>query len=62
MGFTIQFDTKIEARRPHIVVIDENKKEVKITDVTIPGDDLVNDTEVGKMEKYKMLKYEIART
>ena len=34
--FTIQCDSKIEARRPNIVVIDKTKKEVKIVDVTIP--------------------------
>ena len=34
--FTIQCDTKIEARRPDIVAIDKTKKEVKIADVTIP--------------------------
>ena len=41
-NFTIQCDTKIEARRPDIVVIDKTKKEVKIVDVTIPGDERVN--------------------
>ena len=33
--FTIQCDTKIEVRRPDIVVIDKTKTEVKIVDVTI---------------------------
>ena len=36
-------------------------KEVKIVDVTIPGDEPVNEKEVGKIEKYKFLKDEIAR-
>ena len=36
--FTIKCDTKIEAQRPDIVVIDKTKKEVKIVDATIPGD------------------------
>ena len=36
-------------------------KEVKIVDVTIPGDERVNEREVGKIEKYKVLKDEIAR-
>ena len=36
-------------------------KEVKIVDVTIPGDERVNKREVGKIEKYKVLKDEIAR-
>ena len=59
--FTIQRDTKIEARRPDIVVIDKTKKEVKVVDVTIPGDVRLNEREVEKTEKYKMPKDEIAR-
>ena len=59
--FTIQCDVKIEAQRPDGVVIDKTKKEVKIVDVTIPGDEGVNEREVGKIEKYKVLKDEIAR-
>ena len=58
---TIQCDTKIEARRPDIVVIDKSKKEVKIVVVTIPGDERVNEGELGKIEKYKVLKYEITK-
>ena len=46
--FIIQCDTKIEARRPDIVVIDKTKKEVKMVDVTIPRDVQVNEREVGK--------------
>ena len=59
--FTIQCDTKIEALRPDYVVIDKTKKEVKIVDVTIHGDVRVNEKEVRKIEKYKVLKDEIAR-
>ena len=36
-------------------------KEVKIVDVTIPGDERVNEREVEKIEKYKVLKDETAR-
>ena len=57
--FTNQCDAKIEARRPDIVVIDKTMKEVKIVDVTKPGDVRVNEQEVGKFEKYKVLKDEI---
>ena len=59
--FTIQCDTKIEARRPDIVLIDKSKKEVKIVDVNIPGGEWVYEQEVGKIEKYRVLKDEIAR-
>ena len=56
--FTIQCDTKIEALRPDI---DKTKKEVRIVDVTIPGYVRLNGREAGKLEKYKVLKDEIAR-
>ena len=36
--FTTQDDIKIEARRPGIVIIDKTEKELRILDVTIPGD------------------------
>ena len=41
--------------------IDKTKKEVKIVDVTILGDERVNEREVGKIEKYRVPKDEIAR-
>ena len=59
--FTIQCNTKIEAWRPDIAIIDKTKKEVKIIDVTIPGDVRVNKRNVGKTEKYKMLNDEMNR-
>ena len=59
--FTIQCDTKIEAWRPDIAIIDKTKKEVKIIDVTIPGDVRVNKRNVGKTEKYKMVNDEMNR-
>ena len=34
---------------------------MKIVDITIPGDERVSEREVGKIEKYKVLKDEIAR-
>ena len=59
--FTIQRDIKIDAQQPYIVIIEKNKKEVKIVNVTIPGDVLVTEREVGKIEKYKILKEGITR-
>ena len=59
--FKIQCDAKIESRQRDIVVIEKNKKEVKIIDATIPGNVWVNKREVGKTEKYKVLKDKIAR-
>ena len=48
-------------QRPDIVLIDKTMKEVKIADVTIPGDEWVNEREVRKIEKYKVLRNGIAR-
>ena len=42
-----------------IPIMDKNKKEVKIVDVTIPGDLRVNEREVGKIEKNEMLRDKI---
>lgn len=55
--FTTQDDIKIEARRPGIVIIDKTE-ELRILDVTIPGDVRVNEREIGKSEKYQILKAE----
>ena len=44
-------DAKLEARRPDIVVINKTKKEVKIEDVTIPGDIRMIEREIVKIEK-----------
>ena len=42
-----------------ITIMDKNKKEVKIVDVTIPGDLRVNEREVGKIERNEMLRNKI---
>ena len=52
---------KIEARRPDIVFIDKKEREVVIIDVAILGDDRVKDKELEKLEKYQLLKDEIAK-
>ncbi|XP_063599183.1 uncharacterized protein LOC134775554 [Penaeus indicus] len=57
----IQCDREIEARRPDIVVVDKQKREVKIIDIAIPGDVRVCEKEIEKIDKYKPLKDEIAR-
>ena len=59
--FTVQCDRKIEARRPDIVFTDKKEREVVIIDVVIPGDDRVKDKELEKLEKYQLLKNEIAK-
>ena len=57
----IQLDKEIEARRPDMVVLDKISKEVKISDIAIPGDFRVCEKELEKINKYKLLKDEIAR-
>ena len=61
LNFTVQCDRKIEARRPDIVFIDKKEREVVIIDVAILGDDRVKDKELEKLEKYELLKDEIAK-
>ena len=48
-------------RRPDIVFIDKKEREVVIIDVAILGDDRVKDKELEKLEKYQLLKDEIAK-
>ena len=60
--FTVHCDRKIEARRPDIVFIDKKEREVVIIDVAIiSGDDRVKDKELENLEKYQLLKDEIAK-
>ena len=59
--FTVQCDRKIEARRPYIVFLDKKEREVVTIDVAIPGDDRVKDKGLEKLEKYQLLKDEIAK-
>ena len=40
---------------------DKKEREVVITDVAIPGDDRVKDKELQKLEKYQLLRDEIAK-
>ena len=61
LNFTVQCDRKIEARRPDIVFIDKKEREVVIIEVAILGDDRVKDKELEKLEKYELLKDEIAK-
>ena len=59
--FTVRCNRKIEARRPDIAFTDKKEREVAIIYVVIPGDDRVKDKELEKLEKYQLLKDEIAK-
>ena len=48
-----------EAQRPDIVFVDKKTKEVKILDVTVPGDGRVKDKELKKIERCQLLKEEV---
>ena len=56
-----QCDRKIETARPDIVFIDKKETEVVLIDVAIPGDFRVKDKELEKLEKFQLLKDEIAK-
>ena len=58
--FTIQCDHEIEARRPGIVLVNEELKECKIIDVAVPWDSRIRSKEREKIEKYGDLKREVA--
>ena len=59
--FVVQCDRFVQARRPDIVLVDKNKKEVKMIDTVIPSDCRIKDKEQEKIEKYEQLKEEITR-
>ena len=46
---------------PPFVLLDKTSKEVKIIDIAIPGDVRVCEKKLEKIDKYKLLKDEIAR-
>ena len=57
----VQCDKEIQARGLDIVVVDKCQREVRISDIAIPGDDArVGEKEIEKIERYKPLKDEVA--
>ena len=51
--FAIQTDEEIEHRRPDIVVIDKEKREFKIIDIAVLGDQNIKVKELEKITKYQ---------
>ena len=49
----------VEAKRPYILVVDKKKKDVKIIDIAIPGDNRVKGKEQEQIERYQPLKEQI---
>ena len=54
--FAIQTDEEIEQRRPDIVVIDKEKREFKIIDIAVLGDQNIKVKELEKITKYQDLR------
>ena len=55
--FAIQTDKEIEHRKPDIVVIDKEKRECKIINIAVPGDQTIKVKELEKITKYQDLDY-----
>ena len=53
MEFAVQTYKEIEHRRPDIVVIDKEKRECKIIDIAVPGDQNFKVKELEKIIKYR---------
>ena len=60
-GMSVSNVTIIGARRPDIVIIDNEDKNCFIVDITIPGDLRLSEKESEKVEKYQGPKREITR-
>ena len=54
--FAIQTDEEIEHRRPDIAVIDKEKREFKIIDIAVLGDQNIKVKELEKITKYQDLR------
>ena len=55
----IQCDNIIEARRPNVILVDKKGKSCIIVDIAVPGDCIVREKELEKIEKYQNLKIEL---
>ena len=59
--FAIQTDKEIEHRRSDIVVIDKEKRERKIIDIAVPGDQNIKVKELEKISKYQDLRLQVQK-
>ena len=53
--------TEIKARKPDIVVANNNERSCTIIDIAIPGDIRVSEKEKKKIDRYQELKRKIKR-
>ena len=59
--FAIQTYREIENRRPDIVVIDKEKKECKIINIAVPGDQNIKAKKLKKITKYQDLRLQVQK-
>ena len=59
--FAIQTDKEIEHRRTDIVVIDKEKRECKIIDIAVPGDQNIRVRELEKITKHQDLRLQVQK-
>ena len=59
--FSNQIDHVIEARRPDLVLVDNNERSCKIIDLAVPGDSRIEENEKDKIEKYQDLGRELQK-
>ena len=59
--FAIQTDQEIEHQSPDIVAIGKGKKECKIIDIAVPGDQNIKVKELEKITKYQDLKLQVQK-
>ena len=59
--FLIQTDKEIQHRRPDILVIEEEKRECKIVDIPVPGDQNIKVKELEKVTKYQELRLQVQK-
>ena len=59
MGFSVQTDHAIEARRPDLVVVDKKERNCKIIDFAVAGDSRTEEKEKDKIAKHQDLAREL---
>ena len=60
-NFAIQTHKEIEHRRPDIVVIDKEKRDCKIMDIAVPGDQNIKVKDLEKITKYQDLRLQVQK-
>ena len=60
--FQIQTDRKLLANQPDIIIVDKQKKELVVIDITVPSDSNIKKKESEKLKKYQGLKDKLERS